>query len=57
VSRAQTTDARTSGAGTTDPETTDAAPAPFTMIGAGPGMACEGDACVVPGTPEDATTA
>ncbi|MGR2753499.1 hypothetical protein [Agromyces arachidis] len=28
--------------------TTDAAPAPFTMIG-DPAAACEGDACLVPG--------
>jgi hypothetical protein len=37
-------------------ETTDAAPAPFTMIGAGPGMACEGDVCVVPDLSAESTT-
>jgi hypothetical protein len=31
----------------TGPES-DAAPAPFTMLGGAPGMACEGDVCVVP---------
>ncbi|WP_353828000.1 hypothetical protein [Agromyces sp. SYSU T0242] len=32
------------------PETasTDAAPAPFTMVGADAGMVCEGDVCFVP---------
>lgn len=29
---------------------TDAAPAPFTMLG-GPGVVCEGDVCIVPETP------
>ncbi|GAA2022719.1 hypothetical protein GCM10009819_01720 [Agromyces tropicus] len=31
--------------------TTDAAPAPFTMLGDASAMACEGDACLIPGSP------
>ncbi|WP_353813981.1 hypothetical protein [Agromyces sp. SYSU T00266] len=31
-----------------EPAPTDAAPAPFTMVGAGAGMICEGDVCFVP---------
>ncbi|WP_430646580.1 hypothetical protein [Agromyces sp. GXS1127] len=34
-----------------NPETeTDVAPSPFTMVGTGPGMVCEGDVCLVPGS-------
>ena len=31
---------------------TDAAPAAFTMVGDPAAAACEGDACLIPGTPD-----
>jgi hypothetical protein len=31
---------------------TDAAPAPFTMVGDPAAEACEGDACLIPGAPD-----